>query len=349
MNASHARAERQPARPAPGGRVTTPRAEAATADIGNLAMQSLLRAGAIQAKLTIGRPDDPLEAEADKVADHVMRKPANGGGAGSCTCAAGGEVCEDCQKNQTGAPPMVRRAAESGASSSGASSAPSIVSQTLGGSGRALEASTRADMEGRFGRDFGDVRIHTDQNAAKSAAAINALAYTAGSHIAFGQGRYAPQTDAGQRLLAHELAHVVQQTGYRDAAGNEPQPVRIHGVDRVVSRKGCEEMGQCPPNAVPIKVFSTLWQNAEKCLQDDYKELSKHTVGFNKDWVGVTGSTKENLIIDCLRPHFTAKGYVPDVVRARKGKTKKAGSRCRRNGKAQGNAKQNPTFSTSQI
>ena len=214
MNASLARAEKQPARPEPGGRAATSRAEAATADTGNQAIQSLFRSGAIHAKLTIGRPDDPLEGEADKVADRVMRKPAGDGSAGSCTCASGGQTCEECQKkepDQAGGPPTIRRIAESSASRSAASAAPSIVGQALAGSGRPLEASTRADMEGRFGRDFGDVRIHADHSAAKSAAAINALAYTAGSHIAFGQGRYAPQTDAGRRLLAHELAHVGQQ------------------------------------------------------------------------------------------------------------------------------------------
>jgi len=214
MNASLARAEKQPARAAPGGRAAATRAEAATPDIGNLAIQSLFRAGAVHAKLTIGRPDDPLEEEADKVADQVMRKPASDAGAGSCTCAPGGEMCESCRRDEpkpAAAPPIVRRAAESSASASGAFAAPSIVSKTLGGAGRPLEPSTRADMEDRFGRDFGGVRIHVDDRAAKSAAAINALAYTAGNHIVFGKERYAPQTDAGRRLLAHELAHVVHQ------------------------------------------------------------------------------------------------------------------------------------------
>jgi hypothetical protein len=221
MNASLARAEKQPAKAAPSGRAAAARAEAATPDIGNLAIQSLFRAGAVDAKLTIGRPDDPQEEEADKVADRVMRKPASGAGAGSCTCASGGQTCEECQKkepDQAGAPPTVRRIAESSASTSDASAAPSIVAQTLGGAGRPLEASTRADMEGRFGRDFGDVRIHVDHSAAKSAAAIDALAYTAGNQIVFGQGRYAPQTDAGRRLLAHELAHVEQWANVAPAA-----------------------------------------------------------------------------------------------------------------------------------
>jgi hypothetical protein len=77
--------------------------------------------------------------------------------------------------------------------------------------GRQLEAQTRAFFEARFGRDFGDVRVHDDVLAAESAAALGAHAYTLGTHIAFASGRFSPQTRAGRRLLAHELTHVVQQ------------------------------------------------------------------------------------------------------------------------------------------
>jgi hypothetical protein len=67
-------------------------------------------------------------------------------------------------------------------------------------------------MEHRFGHDFGHVRVHADARAADSAQAVNALAYTVGDDIVFGQGRYRPRSRAGQRLLAHELAHTVQQS-----------------------------------------------------------------------------------------------------------------------------------------
>jgi Domain of unknown function (DUF4157) len=80
-------------------------------------------------------------------------------------------------------------------------------------SGQPLDSATRALMEPRFGKDFSDVRLHTDPQAARSARAIDALAYAAGSHIVFAEGQLAPATPAGQRLLAHELTHVVQQSG----------------------------------------------------------------------------------------------------------------------------------------
>jgi hypothetical protein len=68
-------------------------------------------------------------------------------------------------------------------------------------------------MEPRFGHDFARVRVHTDKRAAESAQAINAHAYTAGDNIVFGAGRYAPGSPEGRRLVAHELTHVVQQSG----------------------------------------------------------------------------------------------------------------------------------------
>jgi hypothetical protein len=81
----------------------------------------------------------------------------------------------------------------------------------LDAGGRPLPGVTRALMEGRFGHDFGQVRIHTDGRAADSARSMNALAYTVGRNVVFGAGQFEPQTSRGQRLLAHELAHVVQQ------------------------------------------------------------------------------------------------------------------------------------------
>jgi hypothetical protein len=70
-------------------------------------------------------------------------------------------------------------------------------------------------MEARFGHDFSGVRVHTDALAARSAGAVSAHAYTVGSHVVFASGRYAPTSREGQRLLAHELTHVVQQEGAR--------------------------------------------------------------------------------------------------------------------------------------
>src|SRR5260221_12343627 len=90
--------------------------------------------------------------------------------------------------------------------------APPEVREALGEPGQPLNAETQALIESRFGHDFSKVRVHADGKAAESAQAVDALAFTVGSDIAFGTGQYAPKTNDGKQLLAHELTHVVQQS-----------------------------------------------------------------------------------------------------------------------------------------
>jgi hypothetical protein len=89
--------------------------------------------------------------------------------------------------------------------------APSLVREVLNSPGHPLDKETRSSMEPRFGHDFSSVRVHTDEKAAESARAVSANAYTAGSHLVFANGKYAPRSSAGKRLMAHELTHVTQQ------------------------------------------------------------------------------------------------------------------------------------------
>jgi Domain of unknown function (DUF4157) len=100
-----------------------------------------------------------------------------------------------------------------GSSDVGPGSVPAIVDEVLRLPGESLDPQTRANMESRFGHDFSKVRVHTNERGARSAQALNALAYTVGDDIVFGAGQYAPFSCGGQKLLAHELAHVVQQGG----------------------------------------------------------------------------------------------------------------------------------------
>lgn len=100
----------------------------------------------------------------------------------------------------------------------GEMTAPPVVCEVLATPGQPMDAMARAIMEPRFGHDFGQLRVHTDAKAADSARAANALAYTVGKHMVFGEGQYAPHTFAGQRLLAHELTHTLQQ-GARFTSG----------------------------------------------------------------------------------------------------------------------------------
>jgi Domain of unknown function (DUF4157) len=91
--------------------------------------------------------------------------------------------------------------------------APRLVDEVLRSPGRPLEPAVRTEMEDRLGHDFSRVRVHTDGGSAASARALGARAYTVNPEIVFDSGRYAPTTPEGRRLLAHELAHVVQQQG----------------------------------------------------------------------------------------------------------------------------------------
>jgi hypothetical protein len=96
---------------------------------------------------------------------------------------------------------------------------PPVVHEVLNSSGQPLETDTREFMESRFGHDFSGVRVHTDSRAAESARAVNALAYTVGRNVVFDSGRYTPKTQEGQKLMAHELTHVVQQSGCHAGSG----------------------------------------------------------------------------------------------------------------------------------
>ena len=133
-----------------------------------------------------------------------------------CSCAGAG--CDACKPKQKPPEAKLQRAAAGHASPA---TAPPVVNHVLSAPGRPLDAGARSFMEPRFGRSFGGVRVHTDPEAAHSARAVNAHAYTVGQHIVFDSGKYNPQSHHGQRLLAHELAHTVQQ---RDAG---PPPAAL--------------------------------------------------------------------------------------------------------------------------
>jgi hypothetical protein len=134
----------------------------------------------------------------------LQRKCACGGSSGSTG------ACAECRKEK-----LQRRAA----GQDGSSAAPAIVNDVLRSPGQPLDAATRAFMEPRFGHDFSRVRVHADAKAAESALAVNALAYTVGRDVVFGAGRYAPGTLEGDKLIAHELTHVAQQSHDISGAG----------------------------------------------------------------------------------------------------------------------------------
>jgi hypothetical protein len=100
-----------------------------------------------------------------------------------------------------------------------------LVHAVLRAPGQPLEGSTRRVFEPRFGHDFSRVRVHANEQAAQSAHAVHALAYTVGRHVVFAAGQYTPGTHHGNALIAHELAHVVQQSGGADSPGSAPMTI----------------------------------------------------------------------------------------------------------------------------
>jgi uncharacterized membrane protein YgcG len=160
----------------------------------------------LQAQLKIGPVDDPLEREADAVADQVMRMPDREHGlTATLSPPRISRVCAECSAEDE-----TLQTKRDGAATAG-EEASTIVDKALSSPGQPLDGTTRAFFEPRFGRDFSGVRIHTGLIAEESARAVDALAYTVGSHIAFVGGQYDPHSAEGGRLLAHELAHTLQQ------------------------------------------------------------------------------------------------------------------------------------------
>jgi hypothetical protein len=174
------------------------------ADAPAMAQEEAIKRSGIQPALNISTPGDPSEVEADRIADEVMRMPE-----GPDMGTPVQEFAERGTVNRACASCAAHRAA--GDELPTADGISSVVARGTSGGGQRLDAGTRAFMESRFRRDFSHVRLHTGGGAADSARSINALAYTVGSDIVFGAGRHSPDRAAGRRILAHELAHTVQQ------------------------------------------------------------------------------------------------------------------------------------------
>lgn len=196
----------------------------------------------IQTKLKISQPEDEHEQEADRVADQVMRMPDPGAnldrteGLTQALQPSPGRPhllrkCGDCEAEEQ----LQRKEIRGGSVLTGAGV------EELGG-GQPLSPVERSFFEPRFNRDFGHVRIHTDTPAAESAKSVDARAYTVSRNVVFGAGQYAPETADGKKLLAHELAHVLQAEGHprqspvAKAAGRRGPEIGTQLNESLVSR-----------------------------------------------------------------------------------------------------------------
>ncbi len=173
-------------------------------DNGEFLTSNSFQNSGIQFKLTIGKPGDRYEEEADSVADHVMKMPETDSIQRRCL------TCEE-EDTVRGKPLMQRN--QSSAKDTPLSNTNTIEQglHTGTSAGQPLSDDVRNSMQSYFNTDFKDVRVHSDQNAIHLNRKLQAQAFTHGSNIYFNSGKYAPQSSSGKHLLAHELTHVVQQ------------------------------------------------------------------------------------------------------------------------------------------
>lgn len=237
----------------------------------------------IQPKLAIGRVDDPLEYEADRVADQVMHMPTPE----PSLISAQTQVSRNsgaCKENQTQTLQTELEGIQNkptGASVAPGREVPNIVHEVLRSQGQPLDTTARAFLEPRFGRDFSSVRVHADDRAAASARLIGSHAYTVGRDVAFASGRYSPTTSIGRKLLAHELTHVIQQNPTQmpgltpSTIQREPDTKRDDQADAAKDKAKAEFMGarevqslakDCP-EAFDEEVINWLYPKGDEFLK----------------------------------------------------------------------------------
>jgi outer membrane protein OmpA-like peptidoglycan-associated protein len=312
------------------------------APLTSVAPLPLLRPRLLQTKLRIGALTDPLEREADRVADQVMRMsltnaPSSDPGQIQRKCAACqkeeqeaapsapvqiSRKCAHCQQEEdklsSAGPRISRKCAHceeeekvmpktSGIFSSSTQpphpEAPPLVHQVLRSPGQPLADDDLAFFRPRFGFDFSHVRIHNDPTADESAHSVNALAYAAGSDIAFASGQYEPGTETGRRLLAHELAHVVQQS-----TGDHGHLRRLGDLTKVPAVLSCP----IPPSSADKTDEYVLFPNSGTDLNGSQKVqvgnyVDRYHASGGKQTVRVDGFASEpgddtlNWRLSCFR------------------------------------------------
>ncbi|MCC4769557.1 DUF4157 domain-containing protein [Methanosarcina sp. DH2] len=295
---------------------------------GNQAVQRLIKSRALQAKLRVGQPNDIYEQEADRIAEQVMRmpdpasvsqSPVNSRPEGLSIQSATRYPEKDIQQKEDDDEEGIFQMKQGSPSYAAGSQqgVPPTVHEVLSSPGFPLDPATRAHMEPIFGHDFGGVRIHSGPAAEQSAQEVNAHAYTVGRDIVFGAGQFAPGTQGGRRLIAHELTHVVQQSRLdgihldqsSDERGLTPIPTSIS--TRLKLRRQRSDSAIC--TLVPSKDLSP--REWVRCLhlgliQEDDEDPLRFTN------TGVVATRKE-LVAWWIREGITEKVAITRVMHSR--------------------------------
>lgn len=250
---------------------------------GNQAVQRLIKSRELQAKLKISQPNDVYEQEADRVAEQVMKIPEP-----AVQRQPGGEGRQDRETIRTkplisGIAPLTQRLAENKEGGKGeekeeifraqesgnGSAGPGFENRfmQLKGGGSPLPEPTRKSMESRFGTDLSAVKVHSGPGAAGLAREINAKAFTSGKDIYFGENQFNPGTGGGDKLLAHEMTHVIQQSGNSSGQVSRTQ-LFSDAENAIIARKegdssaktdtktGSPAAGETAPGIVELKGIS---------------------------------------------------------------------------------------------
>ena len=217
---------------------------------------------ALQRAPAVSQPGDRFEREADAVADRVMRSgPA-----------------PSPQPVSHGVPPSGKSDAEAGPDAHTAA-------RVAGQGGEPLPAPVRDFFEPRFGHDLSGVRVHTGSAAEQGARAVQARAYTLGADIVFGAGEFAPHSDSGRHLLAHELTHVLQQQG----APMQPQaqPLRRQPAPATATTTAAATAAAAPPDPLAAALTDSEWRQVDLWM-------SRGVIGIDK--LGANATENANLI-----------------------------------------------------
>ena len=241
--------------------------------IGNQAVQRLMRSNIrfnfanipIKPKLKISQPGDAYEQEADRLAEQVMRMSDSD----SITSVVPNKEeginrrCAACEMNEDAEEQELNISLKQSTPSNLETTDETAkeISDVRSSGGSSLDNNTKEFMESRFGYALSRVRIHTDAKAAESANSINASAYTIGNDVVFGEGQYQPNTLEGRGLLAHELAHVVQQSTSDAKLQRQPSP------------PATEQKGK--PDTPFVKCDSNSCQNARAYINVQITNLTK--------------------------------------------------------------------------
>ncbi|MBI5655835.1 MAG: DUF4157 domain-containing protein, partial [Geobacter sp.] len=236
---------------------------------GNRAVQRL-----IQAKLKVGAAMDRYEQEADHIADQVMRKPALTHSPSPSVRPRADDEDDVAQRK-----PQIQRIADDGGFEADSQIEDRISRQR--GRGQPLSDQVRTDMESRFGADFSRVQLHTDGEAGQLNRELSAEAFTHGQDIYLGTGKYDPRSANGQRLLAHELTHVVQQTGgqlqrHTVLTAKDEDVQRFHAAPSMIQRHGSAEhmlLGEVDPKSLSQSALPGV--KAENRLHALHQELKR--------------------------------------------------------------------------